>query len=148
MAAAISTYQTYLMYKASGATSYAKLIDIVSFPDIGSEPDTIETTSLTDDMQTFIPGIISSDGNWTFGANYTASNYSSIKALNDGAEKDLALWFGGSGAGASATPTGSKGKFTFKGYVTPTISGGGVNEKVTMNVVVTVSGQVTWEAGT
>ena len=147
MAAGISTYQTYLMIKGSGDT-WSKLIDIVSFPDIGSEPDTIETTSLTDDMQTFIPGIISSDGNWTFEANYTAENYQAVNALHDGAEHDLGLWFGGSGAGALATPTGSKGKFTFKGYITPTISGGGVNEKVTMNVSVTVSGQVTWAAGT
>lgn len=146
MAAGISTYQTYLMYKASGSTSYSKLIDIVSFPDMGSEPDTIETTSLTDNMQTFIPGIISSDGNWTFEANYTASNYSTVHELDDGAEKDLAVWFGGSGVGQAATPTGNKGKFTFKGYVKPTVAGGGVNEKVTMNVVVTVSGEVTWSA--
>lgn len=145
MAAGISTYQTYLMIKGTGDT-WEKLIDIVSFPDIGSEPDTIETTSLTDDMQTFIPGIISSEGNWTFEANYTVENYTKVKALNDGTEHDLGLWFGGDGAGAAATPTGSKGKFAFKGYITPTISGGGVNEKVTMNVIVTVSGQVTWSA--
>lgn len=38
--APISTYKTYLMYKAtSAATQYTKLIDIKNFPDLGGEPE-------------------------------------------------------------------------------------------------------------
>ena len=34
----ISTYRTYLMYKANGSSDYTKLCDIKSFPDMGGEP--------------------------------------------------------------------------------------------------------------
>lgn len=38
--APISTYKTYLMYKATtAATTYTKLCDIKSFPDLGGEPE-------------------------------------------------------------------------------------------------------------
>lgn len=34
---AISTYKTFLMYKASGGSTYSKLIDIKDFPDLGGK---------------------------------------------------------------------------------------------------------------
>lgn len=34
---AISTYKTYLMYKASGSSDYTKLIDIKSTPNLGGK---------------------------------------------------------------------------------------------------------------
>lgn len=137
MAKAISTYQTYLMIKKSGET-YEKLIDIISFPDLGQAPETIDTTTLSDPMQTFMPGIEGND-NMTFESNYTKEAYDSVQTLNDGEEHDLAVWFGATGKGTAAVPDGSKGKFGFKGYIRPQISGGGVNERVQMNVIVTPS---------
>ena len=50
---AISTYKVFLM-KASGGT-YTKLIDIKDFPDLGGAPEMLETTTLSDKMQTYIP---------------------------------------------------------------------------------------------
>lgn len=140
MANGRSTYQTYLMIGtttgegASAVTTYSKLIDIVSFPDMMPEPETIDTTSLSDGRYTSIPGIQGGDGNMTFEANYTKDNFTTINNVDKETIQDLAVYFG---ANASGTPDGHDGIFKFKGYVRPTVQGGGVNEKIGMNVVVT-----------
>jgi hypothetical protein len=48
---AISTYQVFLMLGEE------KLIDIKDFPDLGGAPETLDTTTLSDNMTTSIPGI-------------------------------------------------------------------------------------------
>ena len=73
---AISTYGIALMYKAEGDT-YSKLIDIKDFPDLGGAPEMIETTTLSDNMQTYIPGIQSLDA-LEFTANYTLNDFKKI----------------------------------------------------------------------
>ena len=65
---AISTYKVFLMHKASSEETYKKLIDIKEFPDLGGEPEMLETTTLSDSMQTYIAGIQSMDG-LSFSAN-------------------------------------------------------------------------------
>ena len=52
---AISTYQVFLMVK--GVSDYDKLVDIKDFPDLGGTPETLDTTTLSDNMTTSIPGI-------------------------------------------------------------------------------------------
>ena len=64
---AISTYKVFLM-KSTDGTTYEKLIDIKDFPDLGGAPEMLETTTLTDGMQTYIPGIQSLDA-MEFNAN-------------------------------------------------------------------------------
>ena len=56
---AISTYKVFLMKKTENA--YEKLVDIKDFPDLGGAPEMLETTTLSDKMQTYIPGIQSLD---------------------------------------------------------------------------------------
>lgn len=133
---AISTYKTFLMKKGSGST-YEKLVDIKNFPDLGGEPDKIETTTLSDGARTYIPGIEDTD-NLSFDANYTKTDFTTLKALK-GTEQDLAIWFGGTESEGTVTPTGSDGKFEFKGYVDCYVKGGAVNSAVEMSVVVTPS---------
>lgn len=133
---AISTYKTFLMKKGSGST-YEKLVDIKNFPDLGGEPDKIETTTLSDGARTYIPGIEDTD-NLSFDANYTKTDFTTLKALK-GTEQDLAIWFGGTESEGTVTPTGSDGKFEFKGYVDCYVKGGNVNSAVEMSVVVTPS---------
>ena len=41
---AISTYKVFLMHKTSGGDTYSKLVDIKEFPDLGGEPEMLETT--------------------------------------------------------------------------------------------------------
>ena len=49
---AISTYKVFLMKKADDGEQWSKLIDIKEFPDLGGEPEMLETTTLSDNMQT------------------------------------------------------------------------------------------------
>lgn len=132
---AISTYKIFLMKK--GSPAYEKLIDIKDFPDLGGAPEMLETTTLSDNMQTYIPGIQSLDA-LEFTANYTKEDFTKLKAL-EGQEIELAVWFGGTGEGASLTPTGSDGKFEFKGQLSVFPVGGGVNEVVDMTITIAPS---------
>lgn len=132
---AISTYKVFLMRKSSGV--YSKLVDIKSFPDLGGSPENLETTTLTDGSRTYIPGIQEQES-MEFTTNYNLVDYTALKAL-EGTEHDLAVWFGADGSGSDVTPTGADGRFEFKGRVTISVSGGGVNEVVDMTITVTPS---------
>ena len=101
---AISTYKIFLMMKGEEA-AYEKLIDIKDFPDLGGSPEMLETTTLSDKMQTYIPGIQSLDA-LEFTANYTKTDFTKLKAL-EGQEKEFAVWFGGDETGGTLTPTGA-----------------------------------------
>jgi len=142
---AISTYKTFLMKKGSGqSATYSKLIDIKDFPDLGGSPEMLETTTLSDGAQTYIPGIQSQDA-MEFTANYTPSDFTTLKAL-EGTELELAVWFGATVSAGVATPTGSDGKFEFKGYLTVRVNGGGVNEPVGMTISIAPTTEVTLAA--
>lgn len=134
---AISTYKVFLMKKESGDTEYSKLIDIKEFPDLGGEPEMLETTTLSDNMQTYIAGIQSLDA-MSFTANYTLTDYKTLKKL-EGKTVSYSVWFGGTGDGSTLTPTGSEGKFDFDGELSVYPVGGGVNEVVNMNITIAPS---------
>lgn len=136
---AISTYKVFLMKKDTDA--YKKLVDIKDFPDLGGSPEMLETTTLSDKMQTYIPGIQSLDA-LEFNANYTKDDFTKLKAL-EGQELELAVWFGGDESSGTLTPTGNDGKFNFKGYVSVFVVGGGTNEVVGMTVAVAPSTPIT-----
>jgi len=129
---AISTFRVALMHKQSAGGTYSKLIDIKEFPDLGGDPEMLETTTLSDNMQTYIAGIQSLDA-LAFTANYTLSDYKALQAL-EGKTESYAVWFGGTGAGSEFTPTGADGKFEFDGQLTAYPTGGGVNEVVDLNI--------------
>lgn len=129
------------MYKASASADYTKLVDIKEFPDLGGEPELLETTTLSDGMQTFIPGIQQLDS-MTFTANYTKADYTTLKGL-EGTEKSYAVWFGGTVSGTTVTPTGTDGKFEFDGQLSVYANGGGVNEVVNMSITIAPSTPIT-----
>ena len=139
----ISTYKVFLMHKTSGGTSYSKLLDIKEFPDLGGDPELLETTSLSDKMQTFILGIQTADG-LAFPANYDKDKFTELKAL-EGQQLDLAVWFGGTETEGVVTPDGSDGKFSFKGELFTKVNGGGVTEVVSMTVTVAPSTPIEFE---
>ena len=136
---AISTYKIFLMKKSS--STYEKLIDIKDFPDLGGSPEMLETTTLSDKMQTYIPGIQSLDA-LEFTANYTKEDFTKLKAL-EGVEHEFAVWFGGTEEANVLTPTGTDGKFQFKGQLSVYPVGGGVNEVVDMKVSIAPSTPIT-----
>jgi hypothetical protein len=141
---AISTYQVFLMVK--GVSDYDKLIDIKDFPDLGGAPETLDTTTLSDNMTTSIPGIQSLEA-LTFNANYEKSEYSKLKEqestdLNAEGGTDYAVWFG---ADAEGKPDGHNGKFSFKGKMVAHTTGGGVNEVVGVAITIAPSTPITFE---
>lgn len=134
---AISTYKVFLMKKGTTGDTYEKLIDIKEFPDLGGAPEMLETTTCSDPAQTYIKGIQSQDA-LEFTANYTKEDYDKLSKLSD-IETDYSVWFGGTETAGKATPTGSDGKYDFKGDLSVYITGGGTNEVVSMTVSIAPS---------
>ena len=129
---AISTYGVKLMYKAASGSTYTELVEIKDFPDLGGgAPEMLETTTLSSSMQTYIPGIKSSDA-LEFTANYTKTDYDKIDALIT--EQSFAVYFGKDGA---------DGKFYFKGTPSVRVNGAGVNEVVNMTISIAPSTAIT-----
>lgn len=119
---AISTYGVELR---QGST---KLIDIKSFPDLGGAPEMLETTTLSDNMNTYIAGIQSLDA-LEFEANYNKADYDKLKAL-EGKSQKYQVWLG---------KDGDQGKFEFTGELSVYVNGGGVNEVVNMTISIAPS---------
>jgi len=108
--------------------SLSKVIEIKDFPDLGSAPESIETTTLSDKSQTYIPGILS-QGAMEFTANYMKADYS---AVSEDTDTDLyyALEFG---------ENGSEGIFMWRGRHFVWVSAAGVNSPVEMKISVVPS---------
>lgn len=136
---AISSYKTFLMVKKDEA--WEKLIDIKNFPDLGGAPEMLETTTLSDGMQTYIPGIQSLDG-LEFNANYDKTDFDRLKAM-EGVEHEFSVWFGGTVSGKTITPTGDNGKFDFGGQLSVFPVGGDVNAVVEMTISIAPSTPIT-----
>lgn len=137
---ALSTIGSYLMYSADG-TTYSKLLDIKDYPDVINPPEQLQATTLSDEEHWYIPGVKDNGGNIEFTANYTASDFASVKAL-EGTEAHFAIWFGDN----AGTPNGSNGKFSFKGFPYVAKKGGGVNEVSEMTVGVIPTTAITFAA--
>lgn len=125
---AIATMNTILKYKVDDA--FVKLVDIKDYPDLGSAPELIETTTLTQtERHTNIKGLQDAT-DLTFTANYTLEDYETVKAL-EGNEEEFQLHLG---------DDGEDGVFGWKGELSVYLSGGGVNE--VREMVITISESV------
>ena len=143
---AVSTFRTYLMYKASAGAEWAKLVDITSTPDLGGTPNMIETTTLSDDTQTFIPGVKQLGDGLEFSANYDVVSYTLLKSL-EGSDLNYAIWKGGTGnSTTTAVPDGSDGKWSFTGQLTVFPTGGGVDEAFGMTINIAPSSAILFDS--
>lgn len=133
---AISTYKTFLMHKTS-TDAWEKLLDIKEFPDLGGAPEMLETTTMSDKMQTYIMGIQSADA-LDFTCNYDKTEYSKLIALS-GKTESYAIWMGGTEEDDVVTPSGTDGKFTFDGQLSVYVNGANVNEVIEMTVTIAPS---------
>lgn len=143
-AIAYSTYQTYLMYRTTSSGTYAKVVDIKDYPDMVGDANLLPCTTLSDGMEKNIPGIIQVGDGYRFTANYTPTNYSTVKTL-EGHQYEYALWLGGTSAGV---PDGHNGKFSWTGDVRAGFPGKGVDEVQEMSITAIPSTDVAWAAGT
>nr|DAE65296.1 MAG TPA: Major tail protein [Caudoviricetes sp.] len=146
---ATSTYMTFLMHQKTPAAEgteavWEKLIDITEFPDLGTDPEMLETTTLSDRMQTFIMGIQGNEA-MTFNTNYEKAGFSALKALRNKVEQ-YGVWFGGTeNDDGTVTPTGDEGKFNFPGQLNVRVTGGGVNEVRGMAITIAPTGVIVEE---
>lgn len=144
---AMNTYMTFLM-KSTNGTSYSDLVPIKDYPDFLNNINTIDVTNLQNSNHTYILGLDDTGGALDFTANYTATDYQTVKALDDGTEHYLAIWFGGTKAGSVVTPTGVDGKWTFQGMVKVGIVGKGVDEAREMTIHVVPGTDMVFSVGT
>lgn len=124
---ALSTKGVKLAY---GSSSPQTEVVIKSFPSILGKRSALETTTLSDDAQTFIPGIIQQEESFDFTANYDATVYNTINGLN-GVQK-CSLTF----------PDGSK--YTWDGYISASINEGDVDAVIEMTISITPSTVPVW----
>lgn len=131
------TFKSFLMYKATaGASDYTKLIDIKEFPDMGGDPDMLETTTMSDSAKTYILGLQDMD-TLKFTANYTKADFSTLNGLSG--TYDFAVWFGGTESQGVVTPNGEDGKFAWQGQLTAYVTGKGTNEVREITISISAS---------
>lgn len=123
---AISSYGAKLMYKDT--STWKQVCPIKGIPQIGGEPEQLETTTCDDAVKTFIDGLQNQEA-MSVTVNYTLADYKAIKALS-GKEQDLSIWLGSDGLG-------SEGKFTGKGKISVYVNSTEVNNVVEATVTVT-----------
>lgn len=124
---AISSYNTKLMI---GTKTY----DIKDFPSILGQRSSLETTTLSDDAQTFIPGIRQQSESFAFLANYDATVYDEINGLTTSQECKLSF--------------GDGSTYTWNGMVSVSINEGSVDAVLEMTISVVPSDVPVWAKGT
>lgn len=124
---AISTYGVKLAY---GATTPQTEVAIKDFPSLLGKRSSLETTTLSDDAQTFIPGIRQQSESFDFTANYDATLYNTLNTLS-GVQKWSLTFSDGS-------------KYTWDGNVSVSINEGAVDAVVEMTISVTPTTVPVW----
>lgn len=80
MSAGMSTINTVLK-AGTTASALTQLCKIKSYPQLGGEPESIETTDMEDKMQTFAPGVQSMSA-MQFTANYDKEKFDTESILS------------------------------------------------------------------
>lgn len=124
---ALSTKGVTLSY---GAANPQTPIVIKSFPSILGKRSSLETTTLSDDAQTFIQGIRQQEESFDFTANYDATVYETLNELD--AVQKCSLTF----------PDGSK--YTWDGYISVSVNEGDVDAVMEMTVSITPTTVPVW----
>ena len=128
---AISTLGVTLKMGES-AQALEKVVDIKDFPDLIGDPNMLETTTLSDEAVTNIPGIRSSDM-LTFTCNYTKADFT---AVNDMANTPMFY----------ALEFSDGSKFTWQGQHTCGVPGKGVDEVIEFTINIAASTAVEFAA--
>lgn len=107
--------------------------DIKDFPEILGQRSALETTTLSDDAQTYIQGIRQTSENFPFLMNYDATQFDTLNKLSGVQECELSFSDGS--------------KFTWSGYVSVSINEGSVDAVLEMTVYISPSTVPTWTKG-
>ncbi len=127
---AISTYGVTLKYGPSSATTE---IVIKDFPQLLGTRSALETTTLSDDAQTFIQGIRQQSETFDFTANYDKEVFSTLNGLTAVQKCELTFSDGS--------------KFAWDGYISAAINEGSVDAVVEMTISITPTTVPVFTAG-
>lgn len=122
---AISSYQVELHNASTKDGDYKLFAPIKDFPDLMGSPNTLETTTLSDNMQTFIPGIKQME-ELAFTLNWDKEIASTIKEM-EGTESYWKVIF------SDGT------EFSFAGQPALGVTGKGVDEVLEMTLTIVPS---------
>ena len=134
---AILSNKAYLMRKASGQSTFSKLLDITSIPDLGGAPDQIDVTTLSDLQTRNINGIQSVSA-LEFGAWYDKDTYAALQTIAEADQSKTQdnldtyqVWFG---------DDGTHGKFEWQGKLSVYVGAVESNAAVPMTVTISDEG--------
>lgn len=127
---AISTYGVKLAY---GASTPQTEVVIKDFPSLLGKRSSLETTTLSDDAQTFIPGIRQQSESFDFTANYDPAVYNTLNTLDEIQKWSLTFSDGS--------------KYTWDGMVSVSVNEGAVDGVIEMTISVTPSTVPVWAQG-
>ena len=127
-----TTEHTYLTHSTDG-TTYTKLVDIKEFPDLGGAPSTVDITTLSDHMKTYLNGLVD-PGSLEFNCNFDLVEYNTLKALEGTKDHYFAVQCGKDGA---------EGIFGFQGELSVWVKGGSVEAAMDMGVAIAPSTEIT-----
>ena len=128
---AISSFGVALKY---GAETPQTAVVIKDFPSLLGKRSSLETTTLSDDAQTFIAGIRQQSESFDFTANYDPAVYNTLNGLDDSQKWSL-TFSDGSG-------------YTWDGTVSVSVNEGAVDAVIEMTISVTPSTVPVWKQGT
>lgn len=138
---ALTSYKTYLMHQADGASTWEKLLDIKEYPDLGSAPSTLDATTLSDPQKMYENDIFD-PGSLEFTANYSLEDFKKLKDL-EGVEHSYSIWLGADTTGGVRTPSGEWGKFDFKGKLAVWKKGAAVSAIQDMGFTIAPTTEIT-----
>lgn len=145
-----STYGTYLKVKASGGSDYKILCPIQDFPDLGGEPEMLQTTTLGDKAHTYIEGIQSMDAltfntNLYFGEETEEGSFLYIKKTYDSTSDsyDFCVDFVQDPDDAGKGTTLLRASWT--GQLSIWVTSGGVDEVVACTISIAPSTVIKYE---
>ncbi len=124
---AISSFGVSLKYGTENPTTAVVIKD---FPSLLGKRSSLETTTLSDDAQTFISGIRQQSESFDFTANYDATIYNTLNSLTE-AQKWSLTFSDGSG-------------YTWDGTVSVSVNEGSVDAVMEMTISVTPSTVPVW----
>jgi hypothetical protein len=134
---AMSTATTSLLTSATQGGTYASLVDIISYPDMGSTPSKLDTTDLSASVfKTSILGL-QDVPDLTFECNYDEATYNTINTITGTQWFHLAF-------GEVTLGAGEFGTFEWSGQVQIYAMGGGVDEVRKMTVTLSASTPLTF----
>lgn len=124
---AMTAFNTVLKY---GADSPTTQIVIKDTPVILAKRSSVETTTLSDDARTYIPGIRETSESFDFTANYDSEIFATLNALTE-AQKCALVFSDGSG-------------YTWDGNISASVNEAAIDAVLEMTISITPTSVPVW----